>query len=461
MENKYEVVKSQIKEQLLSNKIKPGEKLPSIRVAAERWACSVNTAIRAYQELEKEHLIYAVPKSGYYAVLRSGSHIQTTIERIDFSAASPDPQVMPYKDFQHCLNRAIELYEDQLFAYSDPQGFFSLRRELEKHLASSQIFALPSHICVVSGGQQALHLLASMPFPNGKTAVLVEQPTFHGMLRSLELLGITTLGIERTMDGIDLDELERHFRNNQIKFFYTVPRFHNPLGACYVEEQKKEIARLAERYDVYILEDDYLADMEIRSKSDPIYSYDQSGHVVYVKSFSKIMLPGLRLATVVLPSSLMETFRMFKASCDSSTAVLSQAALELYLKCGMYEHHAGMVRERYRLRMESLADACRRHLPPAFGAEIGCGGIFSRILLPESINPNDLIAALHHQNVRITSTDQSYLRAFTRDNGLRVSIIQTDEVQIEKGIAMLAETAAALEQKQKKEGLWRVIDWRE
>ncbi|MGG1664024.1 PLP-dependent aminotransferase family protein [Brevibacillus sp. NRS-1366] len=461
MENKYEVVKSQIKEQLLATKIKPGEKLPSIRAAAKRWTCSVNTAIRAYQELEKEHLIYAVPKSGYYAVLRSASSAQTTIERIDFSAASPDPQVMPYKDFQHCLNRAIELYEDQLFAYSDPQGFFSLRRELEKHLAHSQVFAEPSNICVVSGGQQALHLLASMPFPNGKTAVLVEQPTFHGMLRSLELLGITTLGIERTMDGIDLDELERHFRNNQIKFFYTVPRFHNPLGACYTEAQKKEIARLAKRYDVFILEDDYLADMEISGKTDPIYSYDPSGHVVYVKSFSKIMLPGLRLATVVLPSSLMETFRMFKASCDSSTSVLSQAALELYFKCGMYEHHAEMIRERYRLRMECLADACRRHLPPTFRFEIGKAGIFSRTLLPESINPNDLIAALHHQNVRITSTDQSYLRTFKRDNGLRVSIIQTDADQIERGIALLAETAAALEQKQKKEGLWRVTDWRE
>ncbi|MFE1629505.1 PLP-dependent aminotransferase family protein [Brevibacillus reuszeri] len=459
MENKYEVVKSRIKEQLLANKIKPGEKLPSIRAASEQWACSVNTAIRAYQELEKEHLIYSVPKSGYYAVLRSASSLQSTVERIDFSAASPDPQVMPYKDFQHCLNRAIELYEDQLFSYSDPQGFFSLRRELESHLASSQVFASPSQISVVSGGQQALHLLAAMPFPNGKNAVLVEQPTFHGMLRCLELFGVTTLGIERGADGIDLDELERHFRNNQIKFFYTIPRFHNPLGASFTETQKKEIARLAERYDVYILEDDYLADMEVTAKADPIYSYDQSGHVIYVKSFSKIMLPGLRLATVVLPASLMETFRMFKASCDSSTSVLSQAALELYLKCGMYEHHSAMVREHYQARMQALGDACKRHLSPAFRTEIVKGGIFSRILLPDWINPNDLIAGLHHQNVRITSTDQNYLRTFPRDNGVRVSIIQTDEDQIEKGIRLLAETAASIEEKQKKDGYWRVIDW--
>ncbi|MGG4495152.1 PLP-dependent aminotransferase family protein [Brevibacillus reuszeri] len=459
MENKYEVVKSHIKEQLLTNKIKPGEKLPSIRAVSEQWTCSINTAIRAYQELEKEHLIYSVPKSGYYAVLRSASSPQSTVERIDFSAASPDPQVMPYKDFQHCLNRAIELYEDQLFSYSDPQGFFSLRRELEKHLAASQVFAPPSQISIVSGGQQALHLLSAMPFPNGKNAILVEQPTFHGMLRTLELFGVTTLGIERTADGIDLDELERHFRNNQIKFFYTVPRFHNPLGVSYTEAQKKEIARLAERYDVYILEDDYLADMETRAKADPIYSYDQSGHVIYVKSFSKIMLPGLRLATVVLPTALMETFRMFKASCDSSTSVLSQAALELYLKCGMYEHHSTMVRERYKVRLQALADACRRHLSADFRVQIGEGGIFSRILLPESINSNDVIAGLHHQNVRITSTDQNYLRTFKRDNGVRVSIIQTDEESIEKGVALLAKTVAAIEEKQKKAGYWRMIDW--
>lgn len=459
MKSKYEVVKNSIKEQLLANTIKPGEKLPSIRTAAERWACSMNTAIRAYQELEKEHWIYSIPKSGYYAVLRPIQSAGSQEEWIDFATANPDSEVMPYKDFQHCLNRAIELYEDQLFAYSDPQGFFSLRRALESHLAHSQVFASPSQICVVSGAQQALHLLASMPFPNGKCAVLVEQPTFHGMLRSLELLGVTVLGIQRTMQGIDMDELERHFRNNQVKFFYTVPRFHNPLGTSYTSEQKKQIVKLAERYDVFIVEDDYLADMETSLKADPIYSCDQSGRVVYVKSFSKIMLPGLRLATVVLPPALMETFRMFKKSCDSSTAVLSQAALELYLNCGMYDHHAALVRERYRMRMKTLDDCCRRYFPPQLHAEIRDSGIFSRIVLPQELDVHDVIAALHQQNVRIMSTNESYLPTFPRENGLRISIIQTDAAKIERGIALLASTVSSLLQKQRKVGQWRVIDW--
>lgn len=458
MENKYEIVKALLKEQLLSSAIKPGERLPSIRAASELWSCSKNTAIRAYQELEKEHLIYSVPKSGYYAVLRSPQGKEQGEEWIDFSSASPAADVMPYKDFQHCLNRAIELYEDHLFSYSDPQGFFTLRRALEGHLAKSQVFAAPSQICVVSGAQQALHLLASMPFPNGKSAVLVEQPTFSGMLRSLDLMGVTVLGIERTMDGIDLDELERHFRNNHIKFFYTVPRFHNPLGASYTTEQKKRIAKLAKQYDVYILEDDYLADMETDGKADPIYSYDDAGKAIYVKSFSKIMLPGLRLATVVLPASLMETFRLFKASSDSSTAALSQAPLELYLNCGMYDHHASLVRERYTMRMQKLAECAERLLPPPFHLRTGRGGIFSRLVLPQEISLHDLITALHSQKVRVVSTEHNYLRTFPRENGLRLSIIQTDPAKVEKGIGMIADTLSELQSSQTR-GRHNIMNW--
>lgn len=441
MESKYEVVKNLIKERLRSGAIKPGEKLPSIRDASELWACSKNTAIRAYQELEREHWIYSVPKSGYYAVLRTGAGEAASDAWIDFSAVSPDAEVMPYKDFQHCLNRAIELYQDQLFAYCDPQGFASLRRALEKHLSSSQVFTSPERICVVSGSQQALHLLASMPFPNGKEAVLVEQPTYHGMLRSLDLMGVTALGITRTADGIDMDELERHFRNNRIKFFYTVPRFHNPLGSSYTQEQKKRIAQLARQYDVYIVEDDYLADMETQSKADPIYSCDQSGHVIYVKSFSKIMLPGLRLATAVLPASLIETFRLYKASSDSSTAVLSQAALEIYLNCGMYDHHAAMVRERYQSRMETLAAACRRYLPPELDISMAEGGIFAHVSVPKHMDLAAFTASLHQKYVKVTSSERCYMPTYPRDNGIRLSIIRTDGAQIERGVQIMAEAA--------------------
>ncbi|MBA4496066.1 PLP-dependent aminotransferase family protein [Paenactinomyces guangxiensis] len=456
--NKYEIVKGYIKEQLHSGKIKPGGKLPSIREISIQFSCSKNTAIRAYHDLEKEHLIYSVPKSGYYAVLRASTMNLQPPGLIDFSSASPDPDVMPYEDFQHCLNRAIELYQDQLFSYSDPQGFFSLRKELSKHLAISQVFTRPEQICMVSGAQQALHLLTVMPFPNGKSTILVEQPAYYGMIRSIELLGVRAVGIRRTKEGIDLKELERHFRSNHIKFFYTVPRFHNPLGTSFSQEQKKQIARLAEKYDVYIVEDDYLADLEMDRKADPIYSYDPSGHTIYIKSFSKVMLPGLRLAAAVLPQSLIETFRMFKSSCDLSSTALSQAALEIFLNCGMFNRHTEYMRNRYHKRMEILRNACNQWLPSELSVHVPEGGIFSRMVLPDQLPAIDLAATLKQQNVLVVPTNRSFLKTFPKENGLRISIIHTNEAQIESGIRLIGEAAEQLLSRTTPETV-SVIDW--
>lgn len=442
--NKNDLVKRHIKERLHSNAIKPGDKLMSIRSVARQFGCSMNTVIRAYNDLEKEHLIYSVPKSGYYAVGAETASQSAARGLIDFTSAAPDPEVMPYEDFQHCLNRAIALYKDQLFSYTDPQGFLSLRKSLEKHLALSQVFAKPEQICIVSGSQQALHLLNALPFPNGKANVLVEQPAYSGMLRSLELLNVNTIGISRTKDGVDLAELERHFRSNGIKFFYTVPRYHNPSGWSYSREQKKEIARLAGLYDVYVLEDDYLGDLESDRKADPIYSYDTTGHVIYVRSFSKVMLPGLRLALAVMPRPLVEAFARFKASCDSSTAAISQAALEIYLNSGMFYRHADLMRSRYCNRMEMLQSASRQYLAPDQQAFAAKGGIFSSIKLPDGIDAAAVSAVLEGRNVLVTPTDRFYLPAFPRESGIRISVIRTNEAQIEYGIQQIAEAVARL-----------------
>ncbi|WP_370452289.1 PLP-dependent aminotransferase family protein [Cohnella sp. AR92] len=319
-----------------------------------------------------------------------------------------------------------------------------MREAISQHLAVSQIFAGPQRIGVVSGAQQALHLLASMPFPNGKSAVLVEQPCYAGMLKLLNLLGITAIGIARTEFGLDLDELERHFRNNSIKFFYTVPRFHNPLGTSLSRQEKEAIAAMAEKYDVYIVEDDYLADLETDGRSDPICSYDRSGRVIYLRSFSKIMLPGLRLGAAVLPEAFIHSFRMYKSSSDLSTSALSQAALEIHLGSGLFQRHAAIMRERYGVRMKALQEACGRYLNEGFRLSRSAGGIFARLELPDHLGAEELAAALFQKDVHVFPTAPCYLPSVEIANGLRLSIIRANEQEIGDGIRMLRETADEL-----------------
>jgi DNA-binding transcriptional MocR family regulator len=100
-------------------------------------------------------------------------------------------------------------------------------------------------ICITSGSQQAINILCSMPFPNGKENVLVEQPTYKGVLKALETTKAPVLGIERKFNGIDFEELEGKFACDNIKCFYTMPRFSNPLGISYSNEDKKQILKLA------------------------------------------------------------------------------------------------------------------------------------------------------------------------------------------------------------------------
>lgn len=188
---KYVEVTAHMEYKITAGEFRPGEKLPSVREAAQLYECSVSTIVRAYGELQSRHLAYSIPQSGYYVV--GEPELQRNdgdADVIDFTSSSPDITVFPYLDFQRCLNQAIDTYKHNLFTYGEPQGMERLRRTLVSHLATDQVFAKMEHIFVTSGAQEALAILARMPFPNDKSIILVEQPGYDKYLRFLEMKGI-------------------------------------------------------------------------------------------------------------------------------------------------------------------------------------------------------------------------------------------------------------------------------
>ncbi|KKI91258.1 GntR family transcriptional regulator [Bacillus sp. SA1-12] len=446
MSSKYSEIMEEIKLRLADGSLIAGSKLPSVRQLSEHFSCSKNTVIKAYEELEKEHLVYSVPKSGYY-VVNELQHSTKENEAIDFLSAGPDKNAMPYVEFQHCMNQAIEQYKEELFTYSDLQGLYSLRVQLVKYLQDLQVFTQPERVVVVSGSQQALNLLISIPFPNGKNNILIEQPTYFGFIESINLHQATTFGIELSMEGIDLDRLEYIFRNNDIKFFYIIPRFQNPLGHCYTNSEKKKIVELAEKYDVYIVEDDFLGDLDPNTKSDPLFSFDPSGRVIYIKSFSKILLPGLRIATVVLPSIMMNNFLRYKFCSDFNSAALSQGALEIYLKSGMFNSHLKKIKEVYRSKMQILKEACELWLPANSDFSKPSSGFYLSISLPESVTAKQVVHMLNEQKIYVDDASRMFLPEFKRENLLRLSISQVHESQIKPGVERLAHCIASIDRR--------------
>lgn len=437
---KYLSILSELETRISEGQYRPGQKLPSVRRAAAMYGCSISTVLRAYAELEKRHAIYSVSQSGYYVVDRPKSEEDGSVHAmIDFSSASPDVNVFPYLDFQHCLNKAIDTYKYELFTYGDTQGMEKLRHTLVSHLAGNQVFTTADRTVVTAGAQQALEILAKMPFPGGKSIILVEQPSYNNYLKFLESEGFPVIGIARTAAGIDLQALEEQFRTGRIKFFYTMPRYHNPLGTSYGAEQRKAIANLATRYHVYIVEDDYMADLGEERGYDPIYAYNRSSNVVYLKSFSKIVFPGLRLGAVVLPQRLLETFHAYKSYGD--TSLLSQAALEIYISNGMYERHKQKIYSQYDTRMQALNAAVRRFEGTGFIEAVpGDGGIYQLFKLPQTVNLERLIRRLKERNVHVVSGKLFYLSDYLmREKFIRISISRARLDQIEEGVRVIVE----------------------
>ncbi|MBB6733661.1 PLP-dependent aminotransferase family protein [Cohnella zeiphila] len=436
---KYEELMSEIEQRIEDGRLRGGQKLPSIREASAVYGCSKSTVLRAYAELERRHLLYSVPQSGYFAVQLKQEEAPAQPETLDFSSVSPDPDLFPYLDFQHCINKAIDRYRSYLFTYGTSQGLPSLLSVLSKHLASYQVFAPSDRLAITSGVQQALSILSIMPFPSGKRTVLVEQPTYQLFLELLQLHGVPVAGIARSDRGIDLDELESLFKTGDIKFFYTIPRFQNPLGTSYDTRTKKAIAELAERYGVYVVEDDYLADLETDPKSDPIYAYGSS-RVVYVKSYSKMLFPGLRVGVAVLPPELRKTFGLHKRFSDIDSSMLSQAALELYIQSGMFARRKRKISATYRGRLQRLnraLDACC-DAPDVSYPRVEAG-THTHLVLPDSYRLPALVDRLARRKIVVKGGDACFLPGFAKRSFLQLSVTRVEESGIDAGIAAVFE----------------------
>ena len=434
---KYEEIIDYIKNNIKSEKLNHPKKLPSIRSIQELFQCSAGTVLKAYSKLEQDHIIYSVPKSGYYIIDDFHNPTPSKQPIIDFSAVNLNSEAFPYKNFQHCLNKSIDLYKEKLFAYSDPRGLNSLINVLTNHIQNYQIFTKPDNIIITSSSQQVLNILSIMPFPNGKTNILIEQPTYYGMIKFLELNNIPTLGINRDFNGLDLDELEKLFKYGNIKFFYCIPRFHNPTGTSYSKLEKQEIIKLAEKYDVYIVEDDIAADLDMNKKNDPMFSYDTSSRVIYLKSYSKVLMPGLRVAGLILPELLINSFLEYKRWTDISSPILSQGALEIYIKNGMFDAHMKQLVSLYGNRMNSLKNTLLENIHPRIQFHIPESGYFGCIYVNGSFNYDKIITSLQHKKIKIFNTSDCFLKQYKCNNYFRITISEVNEKQITKNIPVL------------------------
>lgn len=452
--NKYETIIDFIREEVEKGNFDYKKRLPSIREMANNFNCSKTTIIHAYSELEMDEVIYSIPQSGYYVNERYIKSLLTgnmnkskakvtalskniNVQPIDMSWGAPHPEIIPSSDFSSCLNDASKIYKNSIFAYlEDSAGFLPLRRTLSKFMKKYSINIDSNNIYITAGAQQALHILSSMPFPNSGETILVEQPAFNLFLWLLDITKAKTDGILRGFDGLDFDKLEQKFKNDNIKFFYTAPTLSNPTGSTLTTDEKAKLIELAEKYDVYIVEDDYLADLADLTNYAPLFSMAPS-RVIYIKSFSKLLLPGIRIAAVLLPDEFVQTFQNYKSAYDLSSSVPPQGALEIFLSNGMFDKNMQKIKSYYKNKMDYLNEKVLENLPEGALYSKPDGGLFSFLKLPDGIKADKLVNSLNDRNVFIKNGNWFYLKDFNNNDTIRFCVCRTDKKQVSECIDIL------------------------
>ncbi|MCY7063102.1 PLP-dependent aminotransferase family protein, partial [Streptococcus oralis] len=215
--------------------------------------------------------------------------------------------------------------------------------------------------------------------------------------------GLTYRTIERRIDGIDLEELEEQFKSGKIKFFYTIPRFHYPLGHSYSDQEKRAILDLANQYGVYIVEDDYLGDLDPK-KGQTFHYLDTEDLVIYIKSFSTSLFPALRITALILPNALKETFVSYKNILDYDSNLIMQKALSLYIDSQLFEKNRLArltLQENYQTRIKEILE--KNTCPLSYYP------LHDGLLLDLRSYPK--IASLKHSSLKLDFFEEAYLEA--------------------------------------------------
>ena len=329
---KYQEVSLQIRQQIEEGIYKKGDRLPSIRDMIQQYECNKDTILKALHLLKEESLIYPVEKSGYY-VLKNRVPVRNTTK-----IGLPNPMQFPIEDFRKCLNESVMVsYEGVSNQRESIRGDRELIEAMVPLLESYGVYVKEGQLSITTGTQQALYILLQLI---GTGGLLLEQPTYSRMNQLVKELEIPYQIIEReqTQDTISLEKLEQIFQSGTIRYFYTISRFHNPLGMSYPDSVKKKIVELAEKYQVYIIEDDYMADYE-RGTATPLHYFDTNERVIYVKSFSSILFSTFKMGIVVLPNALVKEFEKRKQLLDFDSNLLMQQTLALFIQNGLFEKH--------------------------------------------------------------------------------------------------------------------------
>ncbi len=427
-ETLYERIASGIREQIGQGLYRPGDRLPSVRHQRSQLGVSASTVLQAYGQLQDQRLIEARPQSGYFVsqpvhmpppptmskpvfspaeVTVSGlvMEVVQAIEApdmIQFGAALPNTTAPAIGRVHRMLARAARSPRNRNASYAFPPGLPELRLQIARRAVDAGCSVSPDEVIITNGCQEALVLCLRAVAAPGDT-VAIESPSFYGVLQAIESLGMKALEIPtHPLKGISLEALELATEQWPIKACVLTPAFSNPLGYCMPDDKKEALARLLEKKDLPLIEDDLYGELGYGpSRPRTIKSWDQDGRVMLCSSVSKTLEPGLRVGWTS-PGRYFQKIEHLKLVTSMATATLPQVAVADYLENGGYDRHLRSMRSQYRRNRDICINLIARYFPEGTRVTRPEGGFLAWVELPGNADAMTLYHQAMAQRISIT-----------------------------------------------------------
>lgn len=355
---------------------------------------------------------------------------------ISFAGGNPSLDALPD---QLCADLARDvLLADgkRILQYGATEGYPPLLESLSDYLARQYGFDLNMNgVLPTTGSTSGMDLLLKA-LVNPGDAVLVENPTFLGNMQTINLYQAKLVPIESDEGGVMLDSLEAAVKAHHPKLLYIIPSFQNPTGRTLAAERRRPIAEMAAKYGFIVAEDDPYRDLRYEGQHLPtIKSFDQTGHVAYMGSFSKIISPGLRVGYLVAQKDILRKCTIGKQGTDLHTPNLNQAIVDQFLRRDLLDGHIRSILPAYRDKLNLML--CKlKEFPKGVRFTRPEGGLFVFVELPESISATDLFAKAVERGVAYVPGTHFYPEG-GHHNTLRLNFSNSTPEQIEQGMTIL------------------------
>lgn len=442
---------NQIKNQILSGDLSPTTKLLSIKNLSIELSVSRNTVEYAYQQLNAEGYIYSKPRSGFYVSLIDREFIPAAFRYIgrypekvsegrklysfDFHPACLSPESFPVNLWRKLYTECLKEDPKQLACYSNQQGDFVLRRQIQRYLARARgVSCDPDQIIICSGLQDSLSIIA--PILREDHSIFAMEDPGHFIPKAVfQNHSFSLTSVPVNSNGLDLESLQ----NTSSTVVYVTPSHQFPLGYVMPVANRLKLIDWAEAVGGVIIEDDY--DSELRYFGKPIPALQglhPRGNIVYVGTFSKVLSPALRVSYMVLPYQLLNVYRKLFTDYSTNVSLLDQRTLATFMERGYWERHLRKMRTLYKKKHDALIQSIYQH----FGSQaniVGQGAGLHIILelVGNSLNEAELIKCAQKNDVRLFPLSSTYLHKNSNDSKIMLGFGSMSSDEIDRGIELL------------------------